>query len=278
MIPVSSLVRKPKCWTTVENLNVGDLVTSPESIEAKITQKDDQPKKKVYKITFSDGRVAYSTVNHLWKVSTDKKTKLVSLLNIKKHIVKYPEIRLSVPIPVIDDCEDAELSINPYTLGALLVIGTAVDYSDSGVHNDSIPQKYLNASYKQRLELLRGILDSQSTDISGTDLYIYTQHYQLALDMQYLARSLGCCARLDTVVPDFKSNHRVQYKLTIEYDRPVELFKLYRKRELVRNINADVRLYIDKVEYSHIEKVACICIDNPDRLIITGDFITTITP
>jgi len=157
-----------------------------------------------------------------------------------------------------------------------------------------IPTIYKEASIEQRLELLRGLMDTDgagdNTSIkglkykverAGSTPYLGTSSYQLALDVQYIVRSLGGLCKITVKHPTFtykglKKKGRTAYRCLIRYPKPEDLFKLSRKQENVkRNKNVILRGEIKKVEYLGMQETQCIKIDHPDQLYITNDFIVT---
>lgn len=157
-----------------------------------------------------------------------------------------------------------------------------------------IPEIYKEASIEQRLELLRGLMDTDGgadkantshltykVQQAGSTPYISTSSEQLALDIQYIVRSLGGLCKISAkksfyTYKGVKKEGRIQYMCRIRYNTPEDLYKLERKRERVRrNKNVKVRCRIKDIKYVGEQQTQCIMIDHPDHLYITDNFIVT---
>lgn len=122
--PLYSKVLTPKGWVTMGELNVGDVVTTPNGESANILNVFPQGKKDTYRITFSDGRVVESCDEHLWKVYNrdwKEKYKVLTLGEImSKYGHKIDEGRIYVPLVESTNNTDIDLPIDPYLLGCLI--------------------------------------------------------------------------------------------------------------------------------------------------------------
>jgi superfamily II DNA or RNA helicase len=157
-----------------------------------------------------------------------------------------------------------------------------------------IPDIYKESTIEQRLELLRGLMDTDGAgdkcgftrlkykvQRAGSTPYIGTSSKQLALDIQYIIRSLGGLCKIFPKKSFFtykgeKKKGRIFYRCSIRYTKPEELYKLHRKADNVkRNKNITLRCRIKSIEYLGEKETQCIEIDHPDHLYITDDFIVT---
>ena len=59
------------------------------------------------------------------------------------------------------------------------------------IHNKHIPKEYLYSSKEQRIELLKGLMDSDGTISTKGDCSFTTSIPELAKDFYFLCRSLG---------------------------------------------------------------------------------------
>lgn len=66
--PLYSKVLTPQGFTTIEELQVGDSITTPHSSTATIIGIYPQGTRSVYELTFSDGSKVHADENHLWQV------------------------------------------------------------------------------------------------------------------------------------------------------------------------------------------------------------------
>jgi len=144
-----------------------------------------------------------------------------------------------------------------------------------------IPKEYLESSVEQRLELIRGLMDTDGT-VSKKRCVSYTStSYQLALDMQYLIRSIGGLCKLKSRQTYYthkgeRKNGRISYRLNIRHETPEILFNLTRKKERAKRIKSiTLRCKIKNIEYLGEQETQCITINHPDNLYITDNFIVT---
>ena len=151
-------------------------------------------------------------------------------------------------------------------------------------HEKFIPKDYLLGSHDQRLKIIQGLLDTDGTvDKNSGHVEFSTTSYQLALDVQYLIRSLGGIATIHGRNPKFTYKGEEKeglpaYDVNIRYHTPSELFTLPRKKELTNDENQyakSLKLRVNSVEYIGEKETQCISIEHPDHLYVTDDFIVT---
>src|SRR5947209_13452744 len=76
--PLDARIKTPTGWTTMGEIKVGDVVTTPDGGTARVLGVYPQGMKQIYRIHFKDGRWADACADHLWKVygphlGTDKR-------------------------------------------------------------------------------------------------------------------------------------------------------------------------------------------------------------
>ncbi|MBL9187579.1 MAG: AAA family ATPase [Opitutaceae bacterium] len=152
-------------------------------------------------------------------------------------------------------------------------------------HAKFIPPAYLFASATQRLDLLRGLLDTDGTVDKLGVVSFTTSSPRLAEDFQHLAWSLGCIATRG-VVKHPTYTHRGK-KLTglpahtifLQHPAPGSLFSLERKIRRTCRPKARARLghrlRLTAVEPAGEAECCCISIDSPTGLYVTDDYIVT---
>ena len=141
-----------------------------------------------------------------------------------------------------------------------------------------IPPAYMMGSYQQRLDLLRGLMDTDGTSSKGGCL-LYTTSPQLAEDTVQLVRSLGGWAKSvkRTNTPGehgvFSGGCGYIYYVTVVLSKDSP-FHLSRKSE---NWTPNVRRSrsIESIELVGEEEAQCILIDDPRHLYVTDDYIAT---
>jgi replicative DNA helicase len=148
-------------------------------------------------------------------------------------------------------------------------------------HDKFIPRPYLDASYAQRLDLLRGLLDTDGwVERWGTVRYATTSP-ALARDVVELARSLGgwCTSqrkRTSFTVDGVRREGRDCFVSTIHHPEPQTLFLLSDKQLRVKAANVRRRRpTFASIEPSRIAPVQCIAVSHPSRLYVTDDHVVT---
>ena len=148
-----------------------------------------------------------------------------------------------------------------------------------------IPSLYFNASKVQRLELIRGLLDTDGTVDKLGVVSFTSSSYQLATDFQRLAWSLGCIATIGAVKkPTYtyrgeKKSGADAYTIFLQHPEPASLFALTRKiKRTLRprpRKRLDHRLRIASVTPVPPEACVCISIDTASGLYVTNDYVVT---
>lgn len=151
-----------------------------------------------------------------------------------------------------------------------------------------IPSVYLYGDREQRLELLRGLLDTDgSISISGNrfNVTFVTTSFSLMQDFTKLVRSLGF--NTGSIHIDNRSNKYTNgccygTTLLIDNENKEELFSLPRKcsiGKMAKNCHKRARYdrtcIIDIEKMPEKEEMVCIYVDNDEHLYLTNDFIVT---
>ncbi len=119
-----------------------------------------------------------------------------------------------------------------------------------------IPLEYLESSLDQRIDLIKGLMDTDGTISKEGHSSFTTASYQLAYDFQRLIRSIGGLAKMTTKQPIFTykgitKKGLIAYTVHIRVKCPKILFSLQRKldRAPVENQYSKIlKLRIKKVE------------------------------
>ena len=139
--PVGCKVLTPSGWVKMGDISVGDAVVAADGTECAVTGVFPQGVMKVYKITFSDGRIARSSGDHLWKFWNHRKWYVMSLEDIIKYRANIlrPE-RFAIPLcaPFMA-ARNVNLPIDPYLIGVLIGDG---ELSNNSV-NLSLPDEFI---------------------------------------------------------------------------------------------------------------------------------------
>lgn len=145
--------------------------------------------------------------------------------------------------------------------------------------NKHIPDIYLYGSEEQRLELLKGLMDSDGTCGKTGDISFSSSIPRLAEDFLKLCRSLGITASQTIKKSGYKKDGKYiecknSYCTNLYTEK--EVFKL--KRKIDRCISK--KKYLDftsiiNIEYVFDDYTTCITVDNDSHLFLTNDYTVT---
>ena len=155
---------------------------------------------------------------------------------------------------------------------------------DKAVHDTKfIPNIYKYNTREIRINVLKGLFDTDGSVHDSGKPEFYTTSKQLADDVLWMARSLGYNGSMWVKNPKYK--HKGEIKLgkpcyIVYLYTSDTLFNLPRKIELCHNngVKNQSRIYktsIKSIEYSHREMCKCVTVDREDGLFLIGDFLTT---
>ena len=146
-----------------------------------------------------------------------------------------------------------------------------------------IPAEYLLNDVETRLELLRGLMDSDgSVEGDGSTPTFWTTSKRLLDGVVFLVRSLGGVVQVghrDKPMYRYRGEKRTGktiYRATFSLTNDVEPFRSERKRSrLVRRTKYPPRRYITGIQRVGFEETKCIQIEDNSGLYVTDDFIVT---
>lgn len=197
---------------------------------------------------------------------------------------------------IIDHCQELGYRVGveardarrPTTISVTLGVTRGVSSEDSLqvklrdlnlLGNKHIPILYLRASYSQRLELLRGLMDTDGTCSKRGQCWISLTNEKLALGVIELVRSLGWKATVKEEIARVNGKScgtvfRIQFWAFS--DTPV--FRLKRKAERQKdrpkNSPRSETLMITSVEEVPSVPVRCVYVDSPSHLYLAGRGLT----
>jgi hypothetical protein len=141
--------------------------------------------------------------------------------------------------------------------------------------NKHIPADYLRSSIEDRMELLRGLMDTDGSVKKNTRSYeFYQKNYEFVLQFIELLSSLGikCNIRYKKI--------KDSYYHTVSFTTKERVFNLPRKISICDSQKSsrpqEDRHYIHKIEKFNSVPVACIQVNSDDHLFLCGKtFIPT---
>lgn len=135
-----------------------------------------------------------------------------------------------------------------------------------------IPKEYLYSGIEQRMELLKGLMDTDGSADRNRIIY-HTTSIQLAKDVCELVQSLGGRAKLKTYERK-EINKSTEFRVSIRID-----FCPFNLKEKSNQWWPAKRHYmsrhIEKVELKGSEEHQCISVNSPDKTYLTNNYIVT---
>lgn len=350
--PLYSKILTPGGWTTMGEINIGDVVSTPNGIPAKVKTLSPITKKMTYKIETKEGGVTYASGEHLWNIEYGKKERLMTTLEIKKELEgenTYKKKNMFLPsISVQEFNIGKKLLLDPYLVGYLIGAGIiggshvrvaigdndakeslynlrnsiAKNFSEYTIERTSnknyaytisknkkgtakgnkireclehynllgkadtkrIPIEYLQSSIENRIELLRGLIDSDGTIRKArgySSEVTYTSiNYDLLVDIRELVKSLGGRGKISqktdggpTKVLGVLRNSKPSYIISIS---GLNFIPAKLKRKAANYVQSrSQREKIVRITEHKEELVRCIGLDDTAHLYITDDYIPT---
>jgi len=201
----------------------------------------------------------------------DKRCRLCVLDNEVFERVPY-----ELGVPDTSNCGKA-------TTKTVLGVKEAYHALGLGVHglDKFIPDEYLRNSKDVRLELLRGLMDTDGcASENGDHVFYSTSSWRLAEDFVTLVKSLGATsvslrseAGSDDTIKGRKITRVRNYRICFNLDQE-RVFWLYRKQCRVHK-RPRVRVYITGIDLFGKNTATCITVDSKDSLFLCANYIPT---
>lgn len=142
-----------------------------------------------------------------------------------------------------------------------------------------IPEKYLLSSIEDRIELLRGLMDTDGYISECGTCQFYTTSEALKNNVKFLIQSLGGIPTESTKLPTFnylgeKKSGRLCHVLTFSL-KTFNPFYLKRKADKWISNPRDNGRWIDQIEFEKVQKTICIAVDSSDKSYVTENCIIT---
>jgi 5'-3' exonuclease len=216
-----------------------------------------------------DGSLTRSSVE-FHKPEPDVLTKLASLLpGDDTHSMLDSDSGLRIRRPT----RNTGTSFTRQALEKLELVGT-----DS--FSKFIPRAYLFAPVVERLELLRGLCDTDGSVVGGTRVEFSTTSIRLAADISFLGRSLGALvySTLRTTQYSYKGEKRDGAESSrVMLFFPDGTVPVSSAKNLAKWRGPKAQSYrsIESIDSVGEEECVCIAVDAEDHLYVTDDFIVT---
>ena len=154
--------------------------------------------------------------------------------------------------------------------GTFYIKGGTKKFKELGVWgNKHIPDLYIFNSKEIRLELLKGLMDSDGT-CEKTGVSRFYQSDEKFIDkVRILLSTLG----IKTTKGETPTTHKTAYTLCFA-EKKLEIFNLPRKLERQRNLldhPKNKRIYIKEISLIDSVPVRCLQVDNHDHMFLCGE-------
>jgi hypothetical protein len=172
---------------------------------------------------------------------------------------------------------DYGVSHNPELHAAIVAFGLMGKLS----HEKFVPDVYKYNSREVRLEILRGLLDTDGSVDRNGQANIEQTSMQLDEDIEFLVESLGGISSTRTKVGSYvnDSGERVWcktvYRNNIRFEDASQLFSLPEKKLKTRPRKKSMKRTFRSIEPAGKGEAVCIKVDSADNLFMTDDFIVT---
>lgn len=146
-----------------------------------------------------------------------------------------------------------------------------------------IPKQYLTSSIENRMELLRGLMDTDGSASGHSSAEFSTSSVRLANDVRELVFSLGGYCNTISRIPKYTYNGELRnghlsHRLYVSFQNQSEIFHIRKKKDRCktqRNPNYLNGRRVVKISDAGKKQCRCILVSNPDHLYVTDDFIVT---
>lgn len=142
-----------------------------------------------------------------------------------------------------------------------------------------IPKKYLFSDIQDRLELLKGLMDTDGHIMRCGTCQFYSVSEKLINDVRFIIQSLGGIPTLSKRKTSYKKNGiKINCKDLFTLTFSLKTFNpFYLKRKAVKwNKNPrDNGRWIEDIKFEKKQKTICISVDSPDQSYITENCIVT---
>lgn len=290
---VDTPVATPDGWTTMGELRPGDFVFDETGAPTLVEWTSAIKKQPSYRVAFDNGDSIIASATHPWLVQnySARKHEYPAKVRTTQEMVdggltrQAPHnhrlfVNWSIDAPKPLQCPTAELPIEPYTLGVWLGDGhsnaptlTCADLPIvDELRNKHIPPQYLRASYQQRLDLLRGLMDTDGYADKRGRLYFYNSNRTVIDGFLELVTTFGWSLRLREKTATFYGKD-CGPTWAVAFQTTERVFNLPRKAERQRPEKQSIRssrIYIKSIDPVGEQLVRCIGVSASSHLYLAG--------
>lgn len=234
-LPLNTKIATKTGWTTMGEIKVGDEVFDKDGKLCKVTGTSKIHRNPCYKITLDGWKDLVADEEHRWLIGDSD---VVMTKDLKPGMVIEAAKELDLP--------DIELLIDPYEYGRKLAKEEVYE---------TMP--YFRSSYKQRLDLLRGIIDEAGSYDEAFGIYSFggDNMFSLINKIEELVFTLG-------IIPnrlDYMNGSKLYSAIEFRF---IDLVTGEKFREVGREIT--------KIEITDTVETRCIEVDSPSHTYCFG--------
>lgn len=300
-LPIDTQIPTLNGWTTMGDLKIGDFVFDQYGNKTKVVAKSEQKFKECYEIEFDDTSKVVCDDEHYWKLEDGsvvqiKDLKIGSNINTAKSLVcdnkELPIDPYTLGVWLGDGRNKTgeicsadkfifeEIERRGFKVGQNLdkrsskcesrtIFGLRTKLREANLlHNKHIPNIYFRASHEQRLDLLRGLMDSDgSVNTTRKQCVFMNCRQQLSNDLKHLLLTLGQRPLISNTIA---KGFGLTVKAFPVSFRAINInpFLLPAKRDKLKiewGSGLSHRRKIVKIEKIGIKLTQCISVDSEDR-------------
>ena len=282
--PLDSRILTPNGYKMMGDIKVGDHVIGGDGKQHEVSGVFPQGKRPIYKVHFSNGTSCECDIEHLWNVKDGNDTFNTLTLReiIKKGLIKKGSKKYRFTIPVVNPIEFCKqpIEFDPYLMGCYIGSEGKDFIINECLSEKHIPKEYLFNTVENRIALLQGIMDINGHIQKDDRFRISCKSRQLALDIQFIIRSLGGFADINTICKRNKKRGDKDgniYDIIISmYNESIPLFRYSKLQNVVKHLTQkECNLFMTEAEYIGEKEAQCIMVDSDEHLYVTEDFIVT---
>lgn len=243
-IPNSTLIPTPYGWRRVDEIKQGQYLFDAAGKKTKVLGIYPQGKRKVYQITFSDGRIANCDVEHIWSYYTTDNNKKILISKTLRDIIDTENLydvmgNYRIYIPVNGAVQYPKRELYHSTEGLILSIKT--------FGYDSEIEEYCQETKENRKKLIEALLFEYGEIFEGA-AYLKLPTPALNKPTVEILRSLGYITSLN------------KHNIINIYNYP----------------QGGGAVAITKIEaLDSYEEMTCFYVDNSKHLFLMNDYIVT---
>ena len=249
-------------WKPIEDVVIGDRVDSGFGQFVDVTGVFPQGERDVYKVTFADGRASLCCEEHLWLVLNDysQDERVLPTKQIREQLLGG-----KLYIPVYTPHQNNE------------EISLSFEHSQKVINLDGlIPDVYINASFQQKLKLLKWLFNNNGVISKSGKITYTTSKKQLAVDIQSLIWSIGGICEVKTKVKKGVVVDYAIYTLYVNVSKQTDLFSLPKKVARCVDSNQCLKLQIKSIEkLPYSAPMTCLSVSGEKSTYVVDDYIIT---